>query len=312
MNTENEVNLDPTDPEAAALDAIAAEEKAAQDAAEAAKAAAQPDPEPEPTPEPAKPDPVLAAVAENTAATRALAEQLAASRTSTTETVDETPAARDFDAEIAAAEAKFTQAEADYDSGDLDKSEFDKAKAEFRATERAILRDQAKAEAEAAAQRVAEQQAADRAKQTEAQAEADWKAAQGRFFADPGNAALVADEIKKAAFTAAVGVVYRETPGLSYDDVLVKARERVTGVPSIDPNKATREATFERQKQANANAPTTLRDVPNSGNADSAPGASLDNLPISELEDRLMRMSADDRARFRAGSPGGLHDNPRA
>lgn len=311
MNTEQpELTLDPTDPEAAALDAIAAEDKAAQETA--AKSAAQPDPEPEPTPEPAKPDPMLQAVAENTAATRALAEQLAASRQSATESEQEAPAPRDYDAEIAAAEAKFSKAEADYDSGELDKADFDKAKAEFRAAERAIVRDQAKAEAEAAAQRIAEQQAAERSKQTEAQAEADWKAAQGRFFADPGNAALVGDEIRQAAFTAAVGVVYRENPGISYDDVLVKARERVTGVPSVDPNRATKEATFERQKQANANAPTTLREVPNSGNTDASPGAALDSLPISELEDRLMQMKPDERARFRAGSPGGLHDNPRA
>lgn len=305
VDTDTDTTLDLTEAEAAAIEAGKADD-AAVVAAAAAPAAA-----PEPEPEPAAPDPVAAAIAENTAATRALAEQVAAQRQPepVPEAAPEAP--RDYEAELAAAEAALKEAEDKYDEGDMDKAEYDKAKAEFRATERTLIRDQARADAAAEAKRVADELAAATAKAAEERAEADWKAAQDRFFADPGNAKLAESNIKKAAFRAAVQEAFDEGKGtLSFDEVLVKAREKITGIPAVDAQKKVRDAAFERNRDA-ATPAQTLRDVPAADNPDTAPGAALDNLDISALEDALFKMSDADRARYLADAPGGLRDNPR-
>ena len=171
----------------------------------------------------------------------------------------------------------------------------------------------AQAGAEAAAE-MAEPLAAQQAQPTAAQAAAEdakWEAAKATFFSDPGNAALVDGRIKTAGFLAALEEAAAE--GITdYSQILTKAREKVTGVPAVDTDKALREAAFNRTKEANAVAPSTLRDVPNTSNPGDNPGAALDNLDISTLEDALAKMSDADRDRFLAGAPGGLQDNPRA
>lgn len=261
------------------------------------------------TPEPvaAAPEPAAATVDPNTAALTAAAEKLASAAESLAARAEPAPtptpeavaaASRDFDAELSALEQQF-------DDGEVDQ-------AEYRRRERSILREQAQADAQAAITASTEQQRQQAQQQAEQDAEAAWHGAQQRFFADPGNAAFVADPIKAAGFKAAVDVVFAETKGqISFDDLLVKAREKLTGVPAVDPNEAINKAKFERQQQAGAPA-QTLRDVPSAADNDNGPGATLDNLPISELEDKLALMSEADRARYRESAPGGYHDNPRA
>jgi hypothetical protein len=281
--------------------AVIAEAAAEATAAKAAAAAPVVEAAPEVTPEPvveAKPDPVAAAIAENAAATRALAEKLAERQQpeATTTVVTETP--RDYAAELAAAKQA-------YEDGDLTQDAYDAQRDDI-----IEARLEAKVEAKLTAQREAD--AAERAKQTEQQAEQAWQAAQGKFFADPGNAKLVEGNIAKAGFGAAVQEAFAEHGNTkSYDELLVIAREKITGVAAIDPNKAIKDAEAKRQLEARTTPAQTLREVPNSGDNDSTPGSALDNLGISELEDALFQMSSAERARYLADAPGGLRDNPR-
>lgn len=313
MTNPTEYLVDPelTANEQAVLDADAAEVQAAADAEKAAAA-----PTPDPEPEPAAPDPVATALAENTAANRALAETIAADRAAR-EAADaarnQPPAEqpRDFDAELNAAEAAMAASEQQYEDGDIDKAAFDAAKADFRRSEREIVREQAKAEALAVVAEREKANAEKAAADAEAKAESDWKAAQTKFFADPGNAALVGDPIKKAAFVAAVEMAGSEGYA-DFEELLVNARTKVTGIAPVDTDKTIRDAKFDRQKDAGNVPAQTLRDVPNAANPGDQPGASLDNLPIDQLEDALARMSAADRDRYLANAPGGLNDNPRA
>lgn len=286
------------DNEAAVIAEAAAEATAAKEAA-AAPVVETPEPVVEPVVAAATPDPVAAAIAENAAATRALAEQLTARQQPEATPAVVTEAPRDFAAELAAAKQA-------YEDGDLTQDAYDAKRDEV-----IEARLEAKVEAKLAAR--AEQDAADRAKQTEQQAEEAWKTAQGKFFTDPGNAALVEGNIKKAAFGAAVQEAFTEFGNTkSYDELLVIAREKITGVVAIDPNKAIKDAEAKRALDARTTPAQTLREVPNSGDNDGAPGSSLDNLPISDLEDAMFRMSDAERARYLADAPGGLRDNPRA
>jgi len=206
---------------------------------------------------------------------------------------------RDYDAELRALEQKF-------DDGEIDLQA-------YRAEERKILREQVQADVAETVRKENERAALEAQQRSEEEANRAWEAAQTRFFADPGNAELVKDPIKAAGFKAAVDIVFKDAQGqITYDDLLVKARERLTGVAAVDPQKAIREAQHQRDQAAGGSAPQTLRDVPNAGNADDSPGASLDNLDISTLEDKLFTMSDEDRRRYLAGAPGGLHDNPRS
>jgi hypothetical protein len=284
-----------TDPDLTPNEQAAIDEGNADDAA-AIAAAANPEPAavvPDPEPEPAKPTAAELAADKMAAAADKIANAADALATRNAEPAPEpaaAPPARDFDAERLAAKQA-------YEDGDLTQDEYDAKRDEI-----AEAKIEAKMEGKLAAAR--EQDAIDRAKQTEQQAEAAWQAAQTKFFADPGNAALVADPIKAAGFGAAVQVAFAEHgTTVSYDELLVKAREKLTGVPAVDTAQKIKEATFDRQSSA-PDAPTTLRDVPNAGNPGSDPGASLDNLPIDTLEDAIARMSPADRDRYLASAPG--------
>lgn len=292
-------NTDLIADEQAIVDAAKAEDQAAKDAQAAADAPVVAD---EPAPEP-QPDPVAEALAANAAEMRALREQIAAQEAARVAAEEaaaaaNAPAPRDYDAELAALTKKYE----DDDDFTLE---------ELRAAERAIVRDQAKAEAAAELAALTEQQQSELAAAQEAAENARWESAKTTFFNDPGNAALIADPIKAAGFNAALSMAAQE--GIAdYTEMLTKAREKVTGVPAVDTAAKLREAAFNRDKDANAVAPTTLRDVPNTSNPGDNPGASLDNLDISTLEDKLAQMSDADRDRYLAGAPGGLQDNPRA
>lgn len=300
--------IDPAqEPEAAALAAAEAEDQTAREAAAAqqeaddAAAAAQAKAEADAAAAAAPVDPVVAAVAENTAATRALAEQIAADRAAAASASKSTPDAddvtpRDFDAELAALEQK-------YDDGDIDH-------AEYRKAERALIREQTQAETLAAVAKQNEAAAEAARKAHEAAQEVAWNEANATFFADPGNAALIGDNVKRAAFQAAVQDAFTDAKGtLSFDQVLVKARERITGVAAVDPKKAIAEANFARR---DTSAPAqTLRDVPNASSNNDSPGATLDSMSVADLEDALMQMDAAATAKYLASAPGGLNDNPR-
>lgn len=299
MSTETEYLADP-DLTSSEQEVIAADKAEAQAAEEAKRAAEVPPPTPEPEP---APDPIAEALAANAAETRALRERLEAQEAQRIADAEAAAAAnapppRDFEAERTALAKRFDED----DDFTLD---------DRLAAEREIASAEAK---QAAAKEFAEAQAAQRAQAEAAQAAAEdakWEAAKARFFADPGNAALVDGRIKTAGFLAALEEAAAE--GVTdYDQVLVKAREKVTGVPAVDTDKAVREAAFNRTKEANAVAPNTLRDVPNTSNPGDSPGASLDNLDISDLEDKLAAMTDADRERYLASAPGGLQDNPRA
>ena len=286
------------DADKAARDAESAEAQAAKDAE--AKAAA----DAEAAAAAAKPDPVAEALAAQAAETRALREKLeaqeaAAAAEKAAREAANAPAPRDYAAEREALWQEFE----DDDSG--------LTMAEALKRDREITAAEATAQTEAAVQKMLAEQQASAAAASQAAEDAKWDAAQAKFFADPGNAALVATRIGVAAFREAVNEAAEE--GVTdYDQILVKAREKVTGVPAVDTAKAIKEAEFNRNKEANAVAPTTLRDVPNTSNPGDNPGASLDNLDISQLEDALAKMSDADRDRYLANAPGGLQDNPRA
>lgn len=301
MNADTEYLADP-DLTADEQTIIAADKAEDLAAAEALAAANAPPPVADVVADPA-PDPVAEALAANAAETRALRERIeadAAARAAEAAALAaaNAPPPRDYDAELTAIAKKFED--------DDDFTVEDRL-----AAERAIVRAQAKAEAEAElATKLAEQSEQAAAAQASAE-DAKWAAAQAKFFADPGNAALVDGRIKTAGFVAAIEEAAAE--GITdYDQILIKAREKITGTPAVDTDKALREAAFNRTKEANAVAPSTLRDVPNTSNPGDNPGAALDNLDISNLEDALAKMSDADRDRFLAGAPGGLQDNPRA
>lgn len=294
----NESSIDLSVEEQAAID------EQAREATEAAQAAANPeppaDPEPAPAaPEPATPDPVLAALAENTAATRALAEATAAARAepaAPAAPAEPAPVPRDFDAEFAALQQKF-------DDGDMDAGEHATAlrKLTLDEAEARTAAQIAKAQADAAeAARLASEKTAADAK---AAADAAFNAAQTAFFADPGNAALIDNNIKRAGFQAAVQEAFAEDPAAGPEAWLVKAREKITGIAAVDTTAAINKAKFERQQQVGQPA-VTLREVPNAGNPGSEPGAALDNLPIDQLEDALAAMPEADRNKYLAGAPG--------
>ena len=297
----NDTTIDPTlEPEQAALAAAEAEDTASRDAAatqqaadDAAVAEAAKVAEPEP-----QADPVATAIAENTAATRALAEQIAAGREQPAAAAveEQAPQPRDYDAELRALEDK-------YDNGDIDQ-------AEFRRQERELLPAHTRDEPLAAVPQQQEDYDEAARKMHEAAQEAAWNEANTRFFADPGNAALIADNVKKAGFQAAVNDAFAESKGkLSFDEVLVKARERITGVPSVDPQAAIKNANFNRQDKTEPAA--TLRDVPSAANNADSPAATLDSMSVADLEDALMRMSPEAAAKYYASAPGGLNDNAR-
>lgn len=309
MNTDPDTDV-VIDNEAAVIAEAAAEAAAANEVV-AAPAAVADDP-PAPVVE-AAPDPIAAAIAENAAATRALAEKLTAQPAPTPEPAVVAEVPRDFDAELSAAETALAEVERKYEEGEdgIDAAALAAARASFRTTERGIIREQARADAAAEAQRIAAQHSQQVQDDAKASDEAKWKAASDAFQADPGNAKLLADEIQRGAFQAAINVVARDNPGIAYPELLVKAREKVTGVASVDPGKAIKDAEFARTQETRTATPTTLRDVPNAGETDNAPGSALDNLGISELEDALFRMSDADRNRYLADAPGGLRDNPR-
>lgn len=306
MTTEYHVDPDLTSDEQAILDADKAETdkaaadaqaakdaQAAADAAEAARLAAE---------EANKPDPTAEALAAQAAEARALRERIEAMEAAAAAEKAARDAAanppRDYEAERAALQKR-------YDEDD------DYTTEQWRKDEREIDRAEAKAEAMADVQRQVQEQAEAARKAAESAEDARWDAAKAKFFADPENAKLVADKIRTAGFVAAIEEAAGE--GITdFDQILVKAREKVTGVPAVDTSKALRDAQFQRDKDANAVAPNTLRDVPNTSNPGDTPGASLDNLDISDLEDALARMSDADRERYRASAPGGLQDNPRA
>lgn len=296
-DTEYTANPELTATEQSVIDADTAERLAAEEAKRAAEAP-PPVAEPEPTP-----DPIAEALAANAAETRALRERLEAQEAQRIADAEAAAAAnapppRDFEAERAALAKRFDE------DGDF-------TIAERLEAEREIARAEAKVEAAAEhAKTTAEQQAQAAAAQQAAE-DAKWDAAKAKFFADPGNAALVDGRIKTAGFTAALEEAAAE--GITdYDQLLTKAREKVTGIPAVDEAAKLREANFQRSKDANAVAPNTLRDVPNTSNPGDNPGASLDNLDISSLEDTLAKMSEADRDRYLANAPGGLQDNPRA
>ena len=301
MNADTEYLADPdlTSAEQAVIEADKAEDLAAAEAKAAADAPpAVADVTPEPTP-----DPIAEALAANAAETRALRERLEAQEAARAAeaaalAAANAPAPRDFEAELAAIAERF--------ENDDDFTVEDRLKAE-----REIVKAQAKAEAAEEMAATLAQQQAEAAKAASDAEDAKWAAAQAKFFADPGNAALVDGRIKTAGFVAAVEEAAAE--GIAdYEQILIKAREKITGTPAVDTDKALREAAFNRTKEANAVAPSTLRDVPNTSNPGDNPGAALDNLDISTLEDALAKMSDADRDRFLAGAPGGLQDNPRA
>ncbi len=274
-------------------------EAAAEAEADKVAVAAPPEPAPEPAaPEPAAPDPVLAALAEQAAATRALAEQVAAAQRQPEPAAAEVPA-RDFAAELAALRSAY-----DADDSTMTLADYE-AQADAIKEARNSLQTQAAINAALAAQEEA------RKRQAEELADAQWQASYARFSADPGNAAMLADPIKRAGFEAALQLEYQATPGASYDDMLVAARARLTGVPAVDTSKTLRDAAFARQTATPDPAPT-LRDIPSAGVQDGSAGAALDALNISDLEDALARMPDADRERFLAEAPGGLRDNPRA
>lgn len=307
QDTDTDTTLDN---ESALIAASAAEDTAA---AEAAKAAAAP-PVVEDDVTTTPPDPVAAALAENTAAQRQLAEQIATDRAAReAAAVAAVPVvqARDFDAELAAAKAEAKALAQQYDDGDIDATKYEAEKERVQDAREAIVEARAEAKIEAKITERDKANAERAAADADAKAESDWTTAQTRFFADPGNAALVADPIKKAAFVAAVEMAGGEGYA-NFDELLVNARTKITGVAAVDTTKTLRDAQFDRTKEAGGKPVDTLRDVPSAGNADSAPGAALDNLGISELEDALFKMSDADRSRYLAGAPGGLNDNPRA
>lgn len=296
-DTEYTANPELTATEQSVIDADTAERLAAEEAKRAAEAP-PPVAEPEPTP-----DPIAEALAANAAETRALRERLEAQEAQRIADAEAAAAAnapppRDFAAERAALEKRFDEDD-------------DFTLADRLAAEREIAAAEAKAEA---AREFAETEAARKAETLAAQnaaEDAKWDAAKATFFADPGNAALVEGRIKTAGFMAALEEAAQE--GITdYTQLLAKAREKVTGVPAVDTDKLVRDANFQRSKDANAVAPNTLRDVPNTSNPGDNPGASLDNLDISSLEDVLAKMSEADRDRYLANAPGGLQDNPRA
>lgn len=302
MSTEHySTDPDLTAAEAAAIEEGQRDEKGAQQAAQP-----QPDPEPEPEPEaqPSAADEAAAKLAEaasklaTVADTLTTAQQQAAAQAQQAQAAAaEEAAARDFEKELAELDQQF-------EDGDL-------TQAEYQRRQRAIITEQARAAALEDLRREREREAAEAAKRVEQAAQEQWARATERFFSDPGNAKLVEDPIRQAAFSAAVNLVFAEHNGqIGYDEVLVKARERITGVPAVDAQKAIREAAFQRQQQA-GEPPVTLRDVPGAANPDTDPGASLDNLPIDQLEDALARMNEADRQKYLAGAPGGLRDNPR-
>lgn len=276
--------------------AVLAEAAAEVEAAKVAAAAPEPAADPAPDPEPAAPDPVLVALAEQAAATRALAEQVAAQRQPEPAPVQEV--VRDFAAEKAALRAAFDDTDSEMTSG------------EYEAQREAIDAEQRRIETAKAVADALAAEAAARTRQSEELAEAQWQAAFARFSADPGNAALLADPVRRAGFEAALGIEYQATPGLGWDDMLVAARTRLTGVAPAVADTKLRDAEFARQTATPDPAPT-LRDIPSAGQQDGSAGAALDGLPISDLEDAIARMSPSEVERYLAEAPGGLRENPR-
>lgn len=294
------------DPDLTAAESAAIDEGNAADAAATAAAAAAslPVQSPEPAATVIEPSAAETAAAQMSAAASQIAAAAERIATAQAPAASATAAAEvvvpvDYEAQLTALETKF-------DDGDL-------TQAEYRAEERRILRAQTEALVADRVKHEQQQAIAAQQQQNEATANAAWDSAQSKFFLDPGNASLIADPIKQAGFKAAIDVVFAEAKGqITYDDLLVKARERLTGVAAVDPAEAIRLAEFKRQQEAGGIAPQTLRDAPNAGNSDDAPGASLDNLDISSLEDKMFLMSDADRARYLADAPGGYRDNPRA
>lgn len=308
---EGQPELDANDPEATAIAEAAAEDAAAREAAAAADGKATGD-APVDTPagkeEPATPSPADSAADKLAAAADRMsqaADAMAARSAQPTEPAapaEEAPAPRDFDAELKALKQK-------YEDGDIEDQE------EYEAQRDAIRDERTAARVLADVQKQQEAAAAQAAKEAADAADAAWAEDTKAFFADPGNAALIDDEVKQAAFNAAVAVEYRNAKGqIDNQTLLAKARERITGVaPTAQENAdKIRKETFEREKNAREAPATTLRDAPAAGGEGEQAGTALDNLPTSELEDALMGMTPEARDRFLENAPGGLRDNPRA
>lgn len=267
----------------------------------------EPDPEPDPAPQaaadadpdpaPAAPDPAdrIGAAADKLSAA---AERLA-SRVEPDPEPEPDPApadpARDFEAELKALKEE-------YEEGRLDMDEYLGKRDDIRDE-----RSDARLEARLAAER--EQQTAEQARLSQEATQQRWKDATTEFFADPTNAALVDNPIKTGAFQAAIQEAGKQVPQGDFNAVLAKARELVGGAPVSDVDVKLRDAKHQRIKGEPEPAPT-LRDVPNAASHET-PGAMLDGMEISDLEDKVMQMTPEARDRWLATAPGGLGDNPR-
>lgn len=291
-----------TDAERAAY-ADAADAGAAAAAAEPAAPAAPAEPaaaaEPAAPAAEAQPDPTaaLAAAADKLgAAAEAIAARAVEPAAPAAPAAAETPP-RDFDTELTAIDTA-------YDEGEIDLREYNRKRDEIRDAQADLRLEQ-----RLAAERT-ERETRD-AKAREDAATAGWEGAKTAFFADAGNAALVDNPIKAAAFQAAIHEAGKEVTGGDWTALLAKARELVGGAPPAAADQQVRQAVNQRQQQEPTPA-QTLRDVPNSGGTGEAPGAALDGLPISELEDVVARMGPDKLEQWLSSAPGGLADHPRA
>lgn len=204
------------------------------------------------------------------------------------------PAARDFNAELAALEAR-------YDDGELDMKEFMR--------ERDAVRE---------AQLEARMEAKLQAQQSAAQAQAleqSWASAYTGFFSGADaqvNARLATDALKPGFDALAVRLI---AEGKTFDQALTEARRQVfeqIGIPlptATSGEDAVAKATAARQPAARPGP--GLGDMPAAASLATGAAQELDNLPIEELEARIARMSPAEQEAYLASADGGLRDNPR-
>lgn len=256
---------------------------------------------PAPAAEPAREEPEDSATTELREAAHALTAAAEAMRQSQAQAASEPPPAaepppapRDFNAELAALEAK-------YDDGELDMKEF--------LRERDVLR-----EAQIEARMEAKLQAQQSAAQAQ-QLEQSWASAYGAFFSGPDaevNARLATDALKPGFDAIAVQLIAQ---GKSFDEALTEARKQVftqIGIPlpsAASAEDAIAKATSARQPAARPGP--GLGDMPAAASLATGAAQELDNLGIEELENRIARMSPAELDAYLASSEGGLRDNPR-
>lgn len=256
-------------------------------------AQAPPAPAATPAPAPAEEDTATSELREAahalTAAAQAM-QQAQAAQQQPAAAQEPAPAPRDFEAELAALEAK-------YDDGEIEMKEFLRSRDAVR---------EAQMEAKLDARRAAEHAQ---------QLEQSWAQAYMGFFQGPEaevNARLASGVLKTGFDAIAVELVAQ---GKSFNEALTEARRQVfeqVGIPlpgSKSADDAIAKATQQRQP-ANRPGPG-LGDMPAAASLATGAAQELDNLKIEDLEMRIARMNPTELDAYLASAEGGLRDNPR-